>query len=89
MARVTIEDSLENVENRFALAMLATKRARELRRGGKRIFPSDNKEIVHALREIAAGFVNFDDETQRRLLEALINEDLDEKDLEDVTEELE
>jgi DNA-directed RNA polymerase subunit omega len=78
MARVTIEDSLENVENRFALAMLATKRARELRRGGKRIFPSDNKEIVHALREIAAGFVDFDDDTQRRLLQVLANKDLEE-----------
>lgn len=71
MARVTVEDCLEEVENRFALVMLATERARELRRRGSRIFPSSNKEAVHALREIAAGFVEFDDKSKRKLARAL------------------
>ncbi len=71
MARVTVEDCLERVENRFALVMLATQRARELRRGAPRIFPSGNKEPVHALREIAAGFVKFDDRSKRKLARVL------------------
>jgi len=71
MARVTVEDCLEHVENRFALVMLATQRARELRRGGSRIFPSKNKEAVHALREIAAGYVMFDDASKAKLRSVL------------------
>lgn len=71
MARVTVEDCLEEVENRFALVMLATERARELRRRGARIFPSSNKEPVHALREIAAGFVEFDENSKRKLARSL------------------
>ena len=71
MARVTVEDCLEHIENRFALVMLATQRARELRRRSTRIFPSSNKEAVHALREIAAGFVFFDDKSKRKLSKAL------------------
>ena len=71
MARVTVEDCLENIENRFALVMLATERARELRRRGDRIFPSTNKEAVHALREIAAGYVLFDEHSKRRLSDSL------------------
>lgn len=71
MARVTVEDCLEHIENRFALVMLATQRARELRRRADRIFPSSNKEAVHALREIAAGFVFFDDKSKRKLSKAL------------------
>ena len=71
MARVTVEDCLENVENRFALVMLGTQRARELRRGGRRIFPSKNKEAVHALREIGAGYVQFDDASKAKLRSVL------------------
>ena len=71
MARVTVEDCLENVENRFALVMLGTLRARELRRGSNRIFPSKNKEAVHALREIAAGYVKFDDASKAKLRSVL------------------
>lgn len=67
MARVTVEDCLEKVENRFALVKLATQRARQLRKGSDRLFPSGNKEIVQALREIAAGFVMFDDASANRL----------------------
>lgn len=71
MARVTVEDCLEQVENRFALVMLASERARELRRRGTRIFPSKNKEAVHALREIGAGFVEFDEHSKRKLARVL------------------
>jgi DNA-directed RNA polymerase subunit omega len=71
MARVTVEDCLERVENRFALVMMATQRARELRKGAARIFPSDNKEIVHALREIGAGFVKFDERSKDKLARVL------------------
>lgn len=74
MARVTVEDCLEKVENRFALVKLGTQRARDLRRGNERIFPSKNKEAVHALREIAAGFVKFDDASKARL-RAVLSED--------------
>lgn len=67
MARVTVEDCLEKVENRFALVMMATGRARELRRGSERIFPSGNKAAVHALREVAAGYIIFDEASKNRL----------------------
>lgn len=67
MARVTVEDCLEKVENRFALVLLATGRARELRNGSQRIFPSSNKECVHSLRETAAGYVQFDEASLAKL----------------------
>ncbi len=69
MARVTVEDCLEEVENRFALVMLSTERARNLRKGQgpDRIFPSENKEAVHALREVAAAYVDFDEASKEKL----------------------
>lgn len=57
MARVTIEDCLENVENRFALVHLAADRVRQLQRGAARRVECKNKDIVTALREIAGGVV--------------------------------
>jgi DNA-directed RNA polymerase subunit omega len=56
MARITVEDCLENVENRFELVMIASRRARQLQTGGKDpLVPEDNdKPTVVALREIAA-----------------------------------
>lgn len=58
MARVTIEDCLENVENRFELVLLATKRARQLVNGVEPLVPWENdKATVVALREIAAGLI--------------------------------
>jgi DNA-directed RNA polymerase subunit omega len=58
MARVTVEDCLEKVENRFALVILASKRTKELKRGSRlTIPPRDNREVVMALREIAKGGV--------------------------------
>src|SRR5690606_1735135 len=60
MARITVEDCLENVENRFELVMVASKRARQLQIGGKDpLVPEDNdKPTVLALREIAEGLVD-------------------------------
>ncbi|ANF56375.1 DNA-directed RNA polymerase subunit omega [Halotalea alkalilenta] len=59
MARVTVEDCLENVENRFQLVMIASRRARQLARGSRTPeLPWENdKPTVMALREIAAGQV--------------------------------
>lgn len=53
MSRITVEDCLENVNNRFELVMLASKRARQLFKGEKPLIESDNREVVVALREIA------------------------------------
>ena len=60
MARVTIEDCLENVENRFKLVLLASTRARQLSQGATEFLPrGKDKDTVLALREIAAGHVNL------------------------------
>ncbi len=59
MARVTVEDCLENVENRFELVMVASKRARQLATGGKDplLQEESDKPTVIALREIAEGLI--------------------------------
>ncbi|MEO8402522.1 MAG: DNA-directed RNA polymerase subunit omega [Gammaproteobacteria bacterium] len=63
MARITVEDCLENVDNRFELVMVAAKRARQLMRGSvDPTVPWENdKATVVALREIAAGHTDFSD----------------------------
>ena len=60
MARVTVEDCLEKVENRFQLVILAAKRARDIARSGRDpLVPWENdKPTVVALREIAEGFID-------------------------------
>ncbi len=62
MARVTVEDCLENVANRFELVMVASKRARQLATGGKEpmVQEESDKPTVIALREIAEGYINAD-----------------------------
>jgi DNA-directed RNA polymerase subunit omega len=57
MARITVEDCLEKVDNRFGLIHLAAKRVRQLRKGAEPLVVCKNKDIVVALREIAAGEV--------------------------------
>ena len=57
MSRITVEDCLQKVDNRFELVMLASKRARQLFNGAKPLIDSDNREVVVALREIADGKV--------------------------------
>jgi len=59
MARVTVEDCLEKIPNRFQLALAAVKRAKMLLRGGRPLVASGNKDVVTALREIAAGEVKL------------------------------
>ena len=60
MARVTVEDCLENVDNRFELVMVSSKRARQLATGGKEpmVAIENDKPTVIALREIAEGFID-------------------------------
>lgn len=60
MARITVEDCLDKVDNRFELVMVSSKRARQLQIEGKEpMLPVDNdKPTVIALREIAEGLVN-------------------------------
>lgn len=59
MARTTVEDCLENVDNRFQLVLIAAKRARELANGADALVPEDNdKHTVIALREIAEGLID-------------------------------
>ena len=53
MARVTIEDCLEKVENRFELSVAAMKRAKNIYNGEKSLSDENNKPVVLALREIA------------------------------------
>jgi DNA-directed RNA polymerase subunit omega len=61
MARVTVEDCLPQVDNRFALVLLATKRTRQLMAGARPLIQiSKNKPSVLSLREIATGKVRFD-----------------------------
>ncbi len=57
MARITVEDCLNKVPNRFELVILASKRARQLFKGARPLIESDNREVVVSLREIAAGQV--------------------------------
>jgi DNA-directed RNA polymerase subunit omega len=57
MARVTVEDCLAHVDNRFALVILAAQRARMLMKKAPQLVPSKNRPAVTALREIAAARV--------------------------------
>lgn len=59
MARITIEDCLHKVNNRFSLIHVAAKRVRQLRKGSEPTIIPKNKDIVVALREIAAGNVEM------------------------------
>jgi DNA-directed RNA polymerase subunit omega len=61
MARITVEDCIDFVDNRFALVVLAGKRARQLMAGARPIVEvTKNKPPVLALREVATGKVKFD-----------------------------
>jgi len=59
MARVTIEDCLDRFDNRFALCLLAARRARQLLDDAKPLVQTNNRETVTALREIADGRITF------------------------------
>jgi DNA-directed RNA polymerase subunit omega len=66
MARITVEDCMEHVENRFELVHLAAKRTKQLVKGAHPLVKSSNKEVVTALREIAANEIYFE---KKQLLE--------------------
>jgi len=59
MARITVEDCLENIDNRFELVLTATKRARQIAHGAEPLVEEENdKPTVLALREIAEGLID-------------------------------
>jgi len=59
MARITVEDCLGHVDNRFELVLTATKRARQIGHGAEALIDAQNdKPTVIALREIAAGYID-------------------------------
>ena len=62
MARVTVEDCLEKVDNRFLLVMLASKRVKQLYKGASPLIDNKgaNKNVVVSLREIASGKVGYE-----------------------------
>ena len=64
MARITVEDCLEKVNNRFALIHMAAKRVRQLRKGTEPSIVSKNRDVVVSLREIAAGNVGKAEEME-------------------------
>ena len=82
MARLTVEDCLDNVENRFDLVLVAAQRARQLAMGAESLVPEDNdKPTVIALREIAENLINREildapEETPMDDIEAMIEGDL-------------
>ncbi|MBW2701417.1 MAG: DNA-directed RNA polymerase subunit omega [Deltaproteobacteria bacterium] len=59
MARVTVEDCLDQIPNRFALVLLATKRTRQLLDGAEPLVQAKNKMPIISLREIASGKVRY------------------------------
>ncbi|MEO8604336.1 MAG: DNA-directed RNA polymerase subunit omega [bacterium] len=60
MARITVEDCLKKIPNRFELVLLGARRAKQLLKGARPLVESENKEVVTALREIAAGEVEME-----------------------------
>jgi len=82
MARLTVEDCLDNVENRFELVLVAAQRARQLAMGAEPLVQEDNdKPTVMALREIAENLINkaileAPEETPMEDIEAMIEGDL-------------
>jgi DNA-directed RNA polymerase subunit omega len=65
VARVTVEDCLEKVHNRFALVVLAAERARQLSKGAQPLLYCTNKPAVTALREIADSKVYFIEDVRK------------------------
>jgi DNA-directed RNA polymerase subunit omega len=86
MARITVEDCLKKVDNRFTLIHMTAKRVRQLRKGAEPTIVSKNKDIVVSLREIVAGsVVKVEGREQTHLAEAeaeasLLLETTEEKD---------
>ncbi|MFA9418586.1 MAG: DNA-directed RNA polymerase subunit omega [Gammaproteobacteria bacterium] len=79
MARITVEDCLEHVDNRFDLVLLAARRARQISQGADPLVPAENdKPTVIALREIAENLVSIntmDEMEAQREIERITNDD--------------
>jgi DNA-directed RNA polymerase subunit omega len=79
MARITVEDCLEHVDNRFDLVLLAARRARQIAQGADPLVPAENdKPTVIALREIAENLVSIntmDEMEAQREFERITNDD--------------
>lgn len=77
MARVTVEDCLDHVQNRFALVLLVAKRSKQLLKGADlTLGRANNKYIVNALREVAAGHVSFQMDPSQGTAEEQIERDI-------------
>jgi len=59
MARITVEDCLSHIPNRFELVLVAARRAKQLLKGARPLVQTDNKEVVAALREVGEGRVGI------------------------------
>jgi DNA-directed RNA polymerase subunit omega len=68
MARITVEDCLKQIPNRFLLVTVAAKRTKQLYKGSQPLIENkaNNKKIVIALREIAAGKIDYEIPPRRR-----------------------
>jgi DNA-directed RNA polymerase subunit omega len=77
MARITVEDCLDNLDNRFDLVLIAAKRARQLSNGVDPLLPWENdKPTVVALREVAEGLITRDILTVEEESEESIDDEL-------------
>ena len=77
MARVTVEDCMDKVPNRFALVLLVAKRAKQIMKGSElTVAARDNKTIVGSLREVAIGNVIFEHDEAHGTPESQIEKDL-------------
>ena len=87
MARITVEDCLKKVDNRFELIHLSAKRVRQLRKGAEPLVQSKNTDVVVSLREIAAGevFQAGEDEIHNIMIES--QENLDNQETPEKTDE--
>ena len=75
MARITVEDCLKKVGSRFELVILAARRAKMIMKGAPPLVESNNRPIVGALREVAAGKVSFGDLKEQEGRSESSNED--------------
>lgn len=77
MARITVEDCLDKVDNRFALVLLVAKRSKQLMKGARATHTNkENKHVVSALREVASGNVYFDIDIEKGTFAQQLVEDL-------------
>ena len=76
MARITIEDCLKRVENRFLLVNMAVKRVRQIREGSEYLVSSPkNEDIVVSLREIAAGKITIREDKEEEIKEEIVEKE--------------